>query len=95
MTGMETIEHHELVGEWADCWWACEHPERPFDPQHTAITMDCYSCWIAGVAACRHGHGAALGEGRNQEIVTLHERLMKYGHELGWFDRSGIEPTSL
>ncbi len=88
--------HPDLIRElWSDqSWLACDFPERPFDPKWTAYVSDCYSCFIAAVAAVRQGNGDSARDYGNASVMPLRECVKAMGTQYGHFDRAGIDPES-
>lgn len=56
-------------------WFACDYPERPFDPDLTVFNSECYACRLALRAACHNGFGsverANNGSGRTITLLEL------------------------
>lgn len=60
-----------------DLWFACRHPERPFD-EDTALHDCCRACLLAARVAVTRGYLAAA-EGGISIVDALAARIDEYG----------------
>lgn len=56
-----------------DEWWACEHPERPWDFRGTWFAADCRACVLALGAAAVHDREVMIGFTNARLELTMAE----------------------
>lgn len=56
-------------------WWACEHPERPYDEQANYHNR-CRACWLSAKASSLNGFAEVVG--RRSKQRTLAEWVDQY-----------------
>lgn len=70
-------EHDPDVPDNAGEWYACQHPERPHDPDWTAYWTDCRACMLALQAARQTGAAPDL---RDVDLRTPADPLGLHTH---------------
>lgn len=87
MTISDSVDLHDSVAYFGvipgrnDEWWACQHPERPYDLDRTWIEERCRPCVLAlGAAALQHPTWR-VEDYYAQELISLPDAYERYRHD--------------